>query len=319
MKKIFILCTCLMSAFQTFAQINLKDSTALVIAYWCKGEKYNYNYASQTLDIKGSDTTLISYSESKFELEVIDSTSNGYLINYTKLSEAISIPDENSPLAGLMKKLANAGNSISITLKTDESGKFQEIVNFDEYKKQLISQLEILAREVENDLKKAGMKKSEIEAVLLNVLTPFMSDTFIYKTIEHVTSMLSFHGKKMKLAEKYTNAIQIASPFESGKNLDGELTRYVAEYNPETSWTTFHSITSYNKEQLKMAVFNYLNSIAPKGQKIAISEIPQISMDGYTSITVHLDTGWPGYAALLQETAHPDKTRLKRWYIEIEL
>ncbi len=156
MKKIFILYTCLMSAFQTFAQINLKDSTALVIAYWCKGEKY-------------------------------------------------------------------------------------------------------------------------------------------------------------------TNAIQIASPFESGKNLDGELTRYVAEYNPETSWTTFHSITSYNKEQLKMAVFNYLNSIAPQGQKIAISEIPQISMDGYTSITVHLDTGWPGYASLLQETAHPDKTRLKRWYIEIEL
>lgn len=319
MKKMFILCFCLMTAFQAFAQINLKDSTAQVVAYWSKGDKYCYNYASQTIDIKGTDTTEVSYSESKFELEVIDSTANSYLVNYTKLSEAVSIPDENSFVAGLIKKLANVGNSISITFRTDEYGTFQEIVNFDEYKKGLMSQLEVLIKELEKELEKELKDKATRDA-FSTLIAPFMSDAFVYKSIEPVTSLFSFHGKKLKLNESYTDNIQIASPFEQGKTLDGELQRYVAEFNPETTWTTFHSITRYNKEQLKMTVFNYMNSIAPEGQKItSVSEVPDMSMDGYTSITVHLDTGWPGYASLLQETAHPDKTRQKKWYIEIAL
>ncbi|MBR4882714.1 MAG: hypothetical protein IKU18_02425, partial [Bacteroidales bacterium] len=184
MKKMFILCLCLMTAFQAFAQINLKDSTAQVVAYWSKGERYCYNYAAQTIDIKGTDTTEVSYSESKFELEVIDSTANGYLVNYTKLSEAVSIPDENSPVAGLMKNLANIGNSISITFRTDEYGTFQEIVNFDEYKKGLMSQLEILIKVMEKELKDKATREA-----LSTLIATFMSDTYVYKSIEPITSL----------------------------------------------------------------------------------------------------------------------------------
>lgn len=315
MKNLFILCFCLMNAFQVSAQLNLKDSTAQIVAYWNKGEKYCYNYAAQTIEIKGTDTTELSYSESKFELEVIDSSANGYLINYTKLSEAVSISDEKSPIASLLKRVANIGNSISITFKTNEYGSLQEIVNFDEYKNSLMSQLETLIKEMEKELK----DKTTREA-LNTAIAPFMSDAYVYKSIEPITSLFSFHGYKFKLNERYTDNIQVASPFEQGKTLDGELQRYVAEFNPETTWTTFHSVTRYDKEQLKMTTLHYINSLLPENQKItSTSEVPEMSMDSYTSFTIHLGTGWPGYASFLQETGEPTKTKLKKWVIEIEL
>ncbi|MBE6226310.1 MAG: hypothetical protein E7121_04410 [Bacteroidales bacterium] len=315
MKNLFILCFCLMNAFQVSAQLNLKDSTAQIVAYWNKGEKYCYNYAAQTIEIKGTDTTELSYSESKFELEVIDSSANGYLINYTKLSEAVSISDEKSPIASLLKRVANIGNSISITFKTNEYGSLQEIVNFDEYKNSLMSQLETLIKEMEKELKDKTTRKA-----LNTAIAPFMSDAYVYKSIEPITSLFSFHGYKFKLNERYTDNIQVASPFEQGKTLDGELQRYVAEFNPETTWTTFHSVTRYDKEQLKMTTLHYINSLLPENQKItSTSEVPEMSMDSYTSFTIHLGTGWPGYASFLQETGEPTKTKLKKWVIEIEL
>ena len=147
-----------------------------------------------------------------------------------------------------------------------------------------------------------------------------MSDAYVYKSIEPITSLFSFHGYKFKLNERYTDNIQVASPFEQGKTLDGELQRYVAEFNPETTWTTFHSVTRYDKEQLKMTTLHYINSLLPENQKItSTSEVPEMSMDSYTSFTIHLGTGWPGYASFLQETGEPTKTKLKKWVIEIEL
>ena len=42
MKRLLFLCLCLASAMQAFAQINMKDSTAQVVAYWNKGDKYTF-------------------------------------------------------------------------------------------------------------------------------------------------------------------------------------------------------------------------------------------------------------------------------------
>ena len=318
MKRVLFLCLCLVSAMQAFAQINMKDSTAQVVAYWNKGDKYTYDYVSQRAQIKGSDTTITGYTESRFELEVTDSTANGYLISYTKLSESAGI-DENSPMAGLMKQFQELTKSLPIILKTDETGAIQEIVNFEEYKNQAVSQITMFTDVLRKDKewKKLG---PEADAALNSIVAMFTSDQYILKLIEPITTMFTYHGCELKMNNSYTSTAQIDSPYIAGMKIDAENNTYIAECNPETSWTTINNTTVYNKEQLKVQMFDQVNALMPQDAKMkSVADMPDVSIEGSSSVTVHLNTGWPGYATLLQETRSADSVKIQRWAINIVL
>ena len=319
MKRLLFLCLCLASAMQAFAQINMKDSTAQVVAYWNKGDKYTYDYVSQRAQIKGTDTTINGYTESRFELEVIDSTANGYLISYTKLSEGVSAEDENSPFAGLIKQFQELTKSLSIILKTDEVGAIVEIVNFEEYKSQAVSQITAFTDLLRKDAewKKLG---PEADAALNNIIAMFTSDQYMLKLIEPITTMFTYHGCELKINNSYTSTAQIDSPYVAGMKIDTETNTYIAECNPETSWTTINNTTVYNQDQLKAQMFDQVNALMPQDSKMkSIAEMPDVSIEGFSSVTIHLNTGWPGYATLLQETRSDDSVKIQRWAINIVL
>ena len=57
MKKLVSLLVMALFASQAMAQINMKDSTVQVVAYWKKGEKYNYSlktYDYKKMEIQSS-------------------------------------------------------------------------------------------------------------------------------------------------------------------------------------------------------------------------------------------------------------------------
>ena len=55
------------------AQINLNDSTVQVVAYWSKGDSYDYLYDYYKYNIQGKDTISWERTISKINITVIDS------------------------------------------------------------------------------------------------------------------------------------------------------------------------------------------------------------------------------------------------------
>ena len=47
-------------------------------------------------------------------------------------------------------------------------------------------------------------KDKTTREALNTAIAPFMSDAYVYKSIEPITSLFSFHGYKFKLNERYT-------------------------------------------------------------------------------------------------------------------
>ena len=62
------------------AQINLNDSTVQVVAYWSKGDSYDYLYDYYKYNIQGKDTISWERTISKINITVIDSTENSYTL-----------------------------------------------------------------------------------------------------------------------------------------------------------------------------------------------------------------------------------------------
>ena len=147
MKKLFALLIMALFASQAMAQLNLKDSTVQVVAYWEKGEKYNYSLKTYDYKIQGNDTTWTSRTNSIFSIEVIDSTATGYLLKYTSLDEmgtaSLKVDEDFS------KKIEKLASNIPLILKTDEWGYFEGIENFEEYRKQLNQVIDLAFEEVE--------------------------------------------------------------------------------------------------------------------------------------------------------------------------
>ncbi|WP_232734718.1 hypothetical protein [Polaribacter sp. ALD11] len=103
------------------SQINPKDSTVQVVAYWSKLEKQSYNISYDK--IKNNDTISREIMKYEVDIKVIDSTKNSYTSEW--LYKNFTIDTDNE----LVKKLTAISNDISVTIKKDDLGAFIEIVN----------------------------------------------------------------------------------------------------------------------------------------------------------------------------------------------
>ena len=329
MKKLFTLLIMVLFASQAMAQLNFKDSTVQVVAYWEKGDKYNFSLKTYDYKITGNDTTWTSRTNSIFSIEVIDSTATGYLLKYTSLDEM-----GTSPLkAGedFSKKMEKLASNIPLILKTDEWGTFEGIANFGEYKKNLNQVIDLSLEELqkmldaknkENKIDKKTRKelKDQTSAMVTKLKTLFTNENYVFKSIEPLIAILMFHGSEFEIRKEYTSESQTASPFEEGKYLKSQNTYGVYSYNPENSVTTFYIDRVYDEKQLSEATLAVLNKILPENQKL--TELPdnqKLEMSLLTVVDVHTNTGWPTYGYNVQLTTSEGVKKIKKWEIEIIL
>lgn len=101
------------------------DSTIAVIGWFAVNETADYTVEQSRWQINGSDTALIACVNSRVRLAVVDSTSSGYVMDYTVVDVAVDTLDA-SPIAAVQsridRRIARSLVGTTIRFTTGECG-----------------------------------------------------------------------------------------------------------------------------------------------------------------------------------------------------
>lgn len=142
MKKIALICLIFTISINLFAQLNMDDSTAQVIGYWDKNEKQSYSITTDKLKIKEGDTLSREQLSYTVDITIVDSTADSYLIDWMYRDYKINTDNE------LMKKVFTLAQDLKVTIRTNELGVFQEVVNWREVRDYMLKATTLLKAEM---------------------------------------------------------------------------------------------------------------------------------------------------------------------------
>ena len=305
MKKTVSLFSALFFVLNIQAQINMNDSTAQVIAYWNRNEKQIYQVTHEKYKIDGTDTSYTDYWKYFVDITVKDSTANSYTIDW--FYHDYEIEEENE----LLKKLSTLVEDMTITIRTDEIGVFQEVVNWQDIQAFVFKATQML-REETKDIPNLNQFITQIE----NMYTS--KESIEAAAISEIQLFHSFHGAKYTLGEEYNTALKIANLYNE-EPFDADALVWLDEINQDDNNFVIRMNLEVNSEQLTKTTFDYLgqmaktmNTPAPKWE-----EFPQLKNETFTASRIH-GSGWPIYSIETKEISAEGQTNIEETIIEIQ-
>ncbi|NQX81116.1 MAG: hypothetical protein HRT66_03850 [Flavobacteriaceae bacterium] len=305
MNKLLIIGIAFLFTINISAQINEKDSTVQVVAYWSKLDKQSYSVSYEKLKIKNKDTIFKELMKYEIDVKVIDSTKNSYTTEW--LYKNFTIDTDNE----LVKKLTSISNDISVTIKTDEFGAFIEIVNWKDVRDYLTK----VTKKLKKELKDVPNYKKIIE----NIMNVYSSKESIEaNAIKDAIQFYSFHGVKYKLGEEINVKLELANNFE-GKPFEADVTYTLDEINSKDGNSIIRMKQTVNSEQLTNETYNYLKKTGAFGNNIPDrKDFPSLTNETFTASRVHGETGWIIYSIETKEVSAEGTTNIEERIIEIK-
>lgn len=305
MKKITLL-TLLLFTLNSFSQISEKDSTVQVIGYWDLNETQSFESSFEKYKIKESDTTFLMKVFYDVDISIKDSTQNSYLIEwYYKNYE---IQSDNA----LVQKLSKVAENLSVLIKTDEFGAFQEVVNWLEIKEYINKSIVI----IKNEFKDApGINKIiEQTSMIYNTKEAIESNA-----IKDIQQFYNFHGLKYSLGEKLTGEIKKRNNY-GGEPFDTKVEYSLDEINFEDGNSVLRMYNSVDSEQLTLATYNYLKELEKISGKneLKLEDIPPLKNETWSANRIHGVTGWPIYSILTKEVSTENTTSIEETIINLK-
>ena len=305
LKSILLTSTFILSAFSTFGQINLEDSTVQVIGFWGRNEKQNYSVSLEKINVKGSDTTSREMIKYDVEITIKDSTSDSYTIewfyrNFTNNSEN-----------KIVQKMLSISQDMKVLIKTDELGVVKEVVNWEEVRDYIKKGTNLLRQEFK-DIPK-------MEDVITLVENTYLSKAAIEsQAILDAQQFYNFHGARYKLGEVLEG--QLKSPNLYGSEpFDTDFTVYLDEINQEDNNYILRSTQSINSDQLAEATYAYLTRMANKmgtaGPKK--EDLKNFTNETLTASRIH-GSGWVVYSILTKTVTFDKTSNIEERIIEIK-
>jgi hypothetical protein len=287
------------------AQINEKDSTVQVIAYWNKSEKQSYVVTEERYKVRGSDTSDTDYYQYKVDITVTDSTDASYTIDWFYHDHVFKPENE------LKKKIASIAENSSMIIMTDELGSFTETVNWRDLKEMIDSAALVLKQEYRD--------AANIDKIIEKLVEQFSSREVIETTaIEEILQFYAFHGGKYKLGEEVSGSLKMRN-LMGGEALDSEVIIWLDEINPEEDNYIIRMQQTIDSEQLTKSTFDYLAKTAeelgrPVPQKETFQPVTNVK---WTSARIH-GSGWIIYSVETREIFSDGVLNVKERIIELE-
>ena len=125
------------------AQINLNDSTVQVVAYWSKGDSYDYLYDYYKYNIQGKDTISWERTISKINITVIDSTENSYTLQAVYDTPNAIRSGSDSISRELTSRISRTFGNDTVIVETNELGTIKRLVNFDKLRSRYLKAAEM--------------------------------------------------------------------------------------------------------------------------------------------------------------------------------
>jgi hypothetical protein len=295
----------LFSAFNSIAQINMSDSTMQVIGYWDLNETLTYMLSNEKIKIQNTDT--ISRESVRYEVDItiIDSTSNSYTIKWHYRDYTIETDNE------VMKRLSSIFDDMSIIIKTDEFGVFQEIVNWEDIKNFMLITTALLKDEFK-DIPNMDQFISQLEAI-------YSTKEVIESTaIEEIHQFYYFHGVKYKLLDNYHSQSRLQNNF-GGEPFGAQITFWLDEINYDDNNGIFRMIMEVDSTELTNATFDYVTKMANtlKAPAPKRDEFPMLTNETRRASRIH-GSGWPIYSIETKEVKAEDVIQIEERIIEIK-
>lgn len=295
MKKLSVLVLLLLCSFSIFGQINPEDSTVQAIAYWDKGDIYNYKVINKSTQLKNGEIVSSDSVVYNVELSVLDSTANSYTMQW------------------LYKNNANKG--LKVIYKTNELGEFEEVLNW--------AEIRDFVNNAANSILQ-GFKKGEINDESLNKQENEITSTFSTKEaiesvgVNEIIQYHMFHGITYKPGDYMEGEIEVpnvlgSKPFTANTYFGLEEIVSDEEY-------LLKSVQSIDKEQLMVATLEYLKKLSESaGKSFDMEAVRNMQFENETTTYSALhDSGWIIYSIMQKVVTNGDITIINECSIEME-
>lgn len=305
MRKLTLFGCLILWIFNASGQINRNDSTVQVVGYWDHHEKQTYHVSQEKLKIKDADTTSREMFKYVVDIKIADSTATSYTIDWFYHDYDIQTKNE------IEKKLLSLVEDMTVTIKTDELGTFNEVVNWKDIRDYIFKAADLLKKETKEipnmdkiitQIKEMYSTKESIEAAAINEIQQFYS----------------FHGGKYKLGQENTVDIQLPN-LMGGKPFDGKVTSWLDEINPDDNNSVLRTTQVVDSEQLTKTTFDYLSKMAETMQTTVPKweEFPSLKNEVRVASRVH-GSGWIIYSVQTKEVTAEGYTHIDETIIEIQ-
>lgn len=285
----------------------MPDSTVQIVAYWSKGDKISYECASSQYVIDADGNKKVDYATSETRtFEVIDADDSSYTVRLS-YSDVFSPAPVNYLTEAQVKEL---GEAFVITFKTDELGSFTGFVDDDEsfntYSGMVDTIIENAWKENRKDLK--GVSKEQFAE---SIKAPLCNKEYLYASmLADFNPLLMFHGCRLDTTTVYSFPQDFTTIYNSDKPLQLETQFWVDEKLTDTTAVVIRTDAYAGNDifgpmvrdhTFKMAKSTLDMTGTPYTDAEIIEEVDKMmeenamstSLEEYTTLQVHLDTGWP--------------------------
>lgn len=224
-----------------------QDSTINVIAWFNKRDTVTYRITESSWKLNGTDTVLTASYSMIARISVVDSTANGYKMDYTFLDfPTDTLPDSASAIDKfhnqITDKLARKIVGTTVHSETDEYGRITKYNNLGQIKKQARSLFKDALNEFSKlpeiqELKKMGFDVKEYSK---NVDTDKLVDGYL----EELNMLFMYHGLSIL-------------PGENTEHEDATDTQY-----ENTSYTS----ASFDADDETYSIVQDVTSILPRNE-----------------------------------------------------
>lgn len=303
MKKGILFFALILLSLKLSAQIDMRDSTAQVISYWMLGEVENYQVTETELVQTKVDTVSFISNSYDLEVKVTDSTSVGYILDWTRTNFQFS----NS--ASLDVQLAAVLSNTPILLTTDIYGGSIQVLNWEDIANLVKSKCSpLLAKYADNP-----STLSKINQVIRKHSTKESIETFV---VRDVNQYFAYHGAKYKLGETITDAIKIPNNY-GGDPLDSSAALVLDELLPENDTYIIKSFQNINPQQLTAVTYDYLSRLnLVDGALPAYEDFPTVLKQIWGGSEIQSSTGWVIYSQESEQVTSGDDVTLNERIIE---
>ena len=296
------------------------DSTIDVIGWFNKYDTLTYWIRETAWQINDTDTVRTGLIATKVRINVVDSTANGYKMEYTFLDFPTDTT-ATTPLADFQNKItAKLGQKIvgtTIHFETDEYGKITKYNNLGQIKKQAKS----LFKQAINDFSKLpeiqGLKEMgfDVKDYAKNVDTDKLVDGYLAE----LKMLFMNHGLSMQIGEN--------TEHEDATDTQFENTTYSSVYRDNDEDGAYHVIYDVTsilpQNELKAMVGGIVEYMSNDSITENFNENfdSQVKVDGTFEDYIKIDympCGWPYYVVRQKSTMIGTRGKLKQTVISLD-
>lgn len=289
----------------SIAQIDLSDTTALVIAHWKMNEMQTYRVSANNNSVEGDkiiSSETVSYD---LKMKVIDSTQVGYILECTRSNFEVSTDKD------IDEELITITNDIPFWVTTDEFGSSVQVLNWEdvgnEIKKRSTKLLEEnkdypdRIKKINRTLRQSSSKKSVETNLILDV-----------------QQLFAFHGAKYKFDERIDFKVKVPNNF-GGDPLDANSTLMMDQINLKQGTFIIRSSQRINPQQLTAVTYDYLSSLNMVGAELPpYEDFPLITKLIWGGSEIHGRSGWVIYSVETKQTTNDKVVTVEERTIELE-